>query len=584
MTISAAAIIEALQRRWRLSAHRARAPGEFPEGWATWLASMSQRPGVVTGARADDVLAVLGARALRLPPQRAALLGRWQAFSTLWRQQWHPAPPEDRYVRWGAAAFSVLINLFFGIALVWLMYLQYLGLQPPPQGETVVQVEFVGEGTPGEIGGGDAPETPASEAADPPSTERTAEAPAATTSTPATAVDAPALPAATVETLPPAPDLAAAPLEVPERQIETPTVPAAPQEQAVAVSEPTPAPTEVFVLPPTRTLEVTPRTTARELQARPLEVREREVIAPVRAPTPVMRPATPAVRDLTMRTPQIAEREVTAPVQAPAARAVEVRTPAMRELNARAQPIREREVRAPTVTTPAAAAPARPSATASPTPAPSRPATAPASTRPATPAAAATSTASMPPPAAKPGTSPGTGPKVQPAPGTWATPARADDWGASARNTPGAQRGVAPGVFNADGGVRLPEGPGSAAPGMPPGTITQEIADLDRAGTWLKRKPNDFDATSFDKYWMPNETLLAEWVRKSIKEVLIPIPGTNKRIRCAVVLLALGGACGISDPNLNDQPATARPPPPVPFKPHLQEDNGSIKPGTPPGG
>ena len=83
---------------------------------------------------------------------------------------------------------------------------------------------------------------------------------------------------------------------------------------------------------------------------------------------------------------------------------------------------------------------------------------------------------------------------------------------------------------------------------------------------------------------MPNETLLAEWVRKSIKEVLIPIPGTNKRIRCAVALLALGGACGISDPNLNEQPATARPPPDVPFKPHLQEGNGSVRPGAPPGG
>ena len=143
---------------------------------------------------------------------------------------------------------------------------------------------------------------------------------------------------------------------------------------------------------------------------------------------------------------------------------------------------------------------------------------------------------------------------------------------------------MAPGVFNADGSVRVAEGPGSAAPGMPPGAVTQEIANLDRAGTWLKRKPNDFEATSFDKFWVPNETLLAEWVRKSIKEVLIPIPGTNKRIRCAVALLALGGACAISDPNLNEQPATARPPPPVPFKPHLQEDNGSIRPATPPGG
>ncbi|ALN58290.1 hypothetical protein GLE_2942 [Lysobacter enzymogenes] len=75
---------------------------------------------------------------------------------------------------------------------------------------------------------------------------------------------------------------------------------------------------------------------------------------------------------------------------------------------------------------------------------------------------------------------------------------------------------------------------------------------------------------------------MAEWVRRSVKDVMIPIPGTSKRIQCSVALLMLGGGCGISDPNLNEQPAEARPPPDVPFKPHLQEDNGSVRP--PPGG
>ena len=63
----------------------------------------------------------------------------------------------------------------------------------------------------------------------------------------------------------------------------------------------------------------------------------------------------------------------------------------------------------------------------------------------------------------------------------------------------------------------------------------------------------------------PNETLLEEWVRKSITTVRIPIPGTNKHIVCQTVLLALGGGCGITDPNLNEQPARARPPPDIPF-------------------
>ena len=558
LTISAAAIIEALQRRWRLTAHRARAPGEFPEGWATWLGSMTQRADAVTGARVEEVLAVLAARPLPLPPGRTALLSRWQAFSTLWRQQWHRAPREDRHVRWAAAAFSVLVNLFFAIALVWLMYLRYLGVAPPPQGEDVVQVEFVGEGTPDEMGGGVAPDSP-SEDGD--ASSAASQVRDATSPPEALTGDAPPLPPPSIDIPAPPTDLVATPLDIPDREVATPIAPAVPQEQAVAVSEPAPEAPEVFVLPPTRRLDVAPRTAAPELQARTLEVREREVAAPVQAPTPVVKPITPAVRALTARTQDVVEREVTAPVQAPMPRTLEVRTPAARDLSARTQTISERDVRAPV---PAAATP---------------------SARPSTPAGAPAGTpAAARPPAVAPGSSPGTGPKAQAAPGTWATPARADDWGASARNTPGAERGVAPGVFNADGSVRVAEGPGSAAPGMPPGAVTQEIANLDRAGTWLKRKPNDFEATSFDKFWVPNETLLAEWVRKSIKEVLIPIPGTNKRIRCAVALLALGGACAISDPNLNEQPATARPPPPVPFKPHLQEDNGSIRPATPPGG
>jgi hypothetical protein len=141
---------------------------------------------------------------------------------------------------------------------------------------------------------------------------------------------------------------------------------------------------------------------------------------------------------------------------------------------------------------------------------------------------------------------------------------------------PGGQRGEPQGLYNAEGGPRLAEQPVNT--GQPPGTLDDRIVDLDRSGTWLKRKPTDYEPTTFDKYWRPNETLLAEWVRKGIKRMAIPIPGTSKRIECVVSLLQFGGGCGISDPNLNDQPASARPPPDIPFKPHLQEDNGSVKP------
>ena len=562
---------------------------------------MTQRVGAVTGARVEEVVGVLLARALPLPAERAALLNRWQAFSTLWRQQWHPAPREDRYVRWAAATFSVLVNLFFAVALIWLMYLQFLGLEPPPQGEEVVQVEFLGEGTPGEVGGGGGQASPS---------DPIAEAPSPQPRDAAEGVEAPAEPEAAAEALPPPPavaveaqtsppELAGAPLEVPEREVAAPSAPAAPQEQAVAVSEPTPDTTAVFVLPPTRAVASSPRLTTRELQPKTPQMQEREVAAPVRANAAVIETESPALGPLTARAAQVVERDVVAPVQAPSPREVQVRSPALREITARTEAVREREVRTPSApqaaagraSAPAAASPQVTNTGRTPAGVPTRssssaePSGTPSPTT-ATSAAAAsgptTSTARAP--SVAPASSPGAGPKPQPAPGTWAAPRRADDWGASARNTPGAQRGVAPGVFNADGSVRVPEGPGSASPGMPPGTVTQEIANLDRAGTWLKRKPTDFEPTSFDKYWVPNETLLAEWVRKSIKEVLIPIPGTNKRIRCAVALLALGGACGISDPNLNEQPATARPPPDVPFKPHLQEDNGSVRPGAPPSG
>ena len=112
---------------------------------------------------------------------------------------------------------------------------------------------------------------------------------------------------------------------------------------------------------------------------------------------------------------------------------------------------------------------------------------------------------------------------------------------------------------------------------MPPGTIIEDFEKIDRMGTWLKRPPLDYTPTRFDRFWVPHEDLLQEWVRRGVKEVLIPIPGTTKKIRCMVSLLQAAGGCTITDPNLQDQEAVARPPPDVPFKPDLQEDKDSLK-------
>lgn len=152
----------------------------------------------------------------------------------------------------------------------------------------------------------------------------------------------------------------------------------------------------------------------------------------------------------------------------------------------------------------------------------------------------------------------------------WSRSAASDDWSAAA----GAGQGS--GLVDGSGRGRLPDAP-VAVRGAPGGDADQWTRQrLDSAGTWLKRPPYDHRPTSFDKYWVPNESLLAEWVRKGMKSVDIPIPGTSSRISCVISLLQLGGGCGLSDPNMQEQPAQARAAPDIPFKRELQQDNGSL--------
>ena len=546
--LSAAVLIEAIQRRMQLvEPHLRRPAGELPPGWQGWLASLDERAGAVTGAPAQSLVEIFLQRPLSSPPRRSLLLNRWQAFTTLWRQHWQPPLREDRTLRWFAGAVAVMWHVFFVGMLLSLLYVHSLGESPPPLGEDVVQVEFIGSGTPAEVGGGAAPEeTPddprqaSSEAATAQSTERPAPSAAASPADAPPALEAP---------LP----------DVVQRDIPEPQLPAPSNvQQPVMVSEPVASETAVFVLPPpTPRLSEAPAA-APELVAPSLTAKVRDVAEPVQPISRALPSRELVVRPVDTRVPQVALREVPAPARRVPVRELPPSAIAQPQLRTAVPQLRTVDVPAPS---PAAAAT---------TPIASR------STSPSAPAPVA-SAARPSPPAALPGA--GRGPRPSAAPGGLATPSRADDWGNSTRNRPGGQRGVPAGVYNSDGSVRLAETPGSAAPGLPPGTIEDRITNLDRAGTWLKRKPNDYEPTTFDKYWRPNETLLAEWVRKSVTTVRIPIPGTNKHIVCQTVLLALGGGCGITDPNLNEQPATARPPPDIPFKPELQEDNGSIRPG-----
>lgn len=560
---TAADLIQFLLRRTQLKAHRLPPPGEFPPGWKQWLAAMKLRPGHVTGAAAEDIVGELARRMPAAPPARASDLTRWQSFSTLWRQEWQPPEPEDRRIRVAAGSISVLWHALFAALLVWLMYLQYFAVAPPPQGEDVVQVEYIGTGTPEEAGGVEPAPAPAPAGGTPSPGLSIAPAQSAPPPAPSAAVEVPGLEA-------PLPD-------IPQRDVPEPVIPPAVAEQAVAVSEPTPVTEpDAFVLPPPQTRIADVQVSAPELRAPSRELQVVDVPAPVQPiqralPQPVMK-----ARPIEAPTPEIAARDVPAPLPRLPTREIAAPTIEQPRLSASTPQVRERAVPAPS----RPAAPAADTATAtSPAASSAGPS---AQTDAASASSPAASAASAPPgqtgnrPAAM---ATGAGPMPTPAPGGLPSPRRSDDWGDSTRTVPGGQRGDPAGVFDSDGSIRLARTPGSAAPGQPPGTVTQEIADLDRAGTWLKRKPTDYEPSAFDRYWLPHETLLAEWVRKGVKQVAIPIPGTSKNIVCVVSLLQLGGGCGISDPNLSEQPASARPPPDIPFKPHLQEDNGSAQPG-----
>lgn len=581
---TASSIIEALHRRLRLSLRRdSPSPGEFPVGWQSWFDAMNPRVGRVSGATSESIVAVLTQRPLVSPPRRVGDLNRWQAFATLWRQQWHPPERDERWLRLFAALVSAAWHLFFGALLLWLMYLQYLVAPPRPAGETTVTVEYRGVGTPEAPGGGTQAPTQETPSPSPAPPKPASDAKAVATPAPPT----PPPPQLTVDT--PAPSLEASIPDVTERDVPEPQMPPPPVEQPVTVSKAVPSDEPaIFVLPPTRR-SVEPTLRAPELSA-PTRVRTVDVPEPVRPPQRDLPQRELSVAAPVVKTPaaEVAVREIPVQVRAEPVRELPAQPLATPELSRTPTDVRVAEIpmpaapaaaptaaaSSPTSTstppaTPGATAPSAPAATAA--PAPASPSTAPSGTSAAGPQ--------------RPAASAGAGPKPTAAPGSWTAPKRADEWGKSLRDRPGDTPGTAPGLYNRDGSVRLADVPGSASPGMPPGTITEEIKDLDRSGTWLRRKPTDYEPTMFDKYWQPSETLLAEWVRRSVKQVMIPIPGTGKRIQCSVVLLMAGGACGISDSNLNEQPAVARPPPDIPFKPHLQEDNGSVRPPpAPPGG
>ncbi len=529
---SAADLIQALHKRGRKSLRPEPAPGEFPEGWARWFAMMGERIGAVTGATADAIIAIFLQRELTQPPRRAGELNRWQAFATLWRQQWQPSEDEDRRTRLIAIVITIFIHVVLLAILIWLAYVRFTQA-PSPQGEEVVQVEYVGQGTPEDQGGGP-PSTPAvaSRAAAVAHVQAPGQPPAAASRpTPATASASP--PASAVPVV-------EQPLQVTQKAI----------------------PDTTFVLPPPTPARVEipqAQLTVPSLQVPTRDVQLIERPPPVRA----IQPELPAA---SIRAPELKTQPVPIAVVTPA--------PAVRPTPIEPSPPASPVVVQPNATSALVQQMPAPSATASST---SASPVAKSSTQ--TPVGVAAQPSGTPAPQS--GTqaaaiASGHGPVTSSKPGAFPTPKRGDDWGVSTRNRPGANAGKS-GLFNADGSPNLAPGTAQAGGGFPPGSDHWSHDQFDHAGTWLKRPPNGYTPTRFDRVWLPNETLLEQWVRQNIRQVSIPIPGTTKKLKCVVSLLQLGGGCSISDPNLNDQEAEARPPPDIPFKRELQEDQKSLE-------
>ncbi|KAF1015703.1 MAG: hypothetical protein GAK31_01178 [Stenotrophomonas maltophilia] len=563
----------------------------LPYGWALRLRALTP---LLRPFHAHDVIALLLPRPVPPAPGRLPALGLGYALRSLFWQRWDPAPRDQRWMRWVSSAISVLLHLLFFLLLQWVAMIRPPAEQQQGGEGERVQVEFIGQGA--QEGGGDQPgaaeavaaaaaaaaasaqaeaeangwaapqrpaaapaSSPAQAAVPPPPTPAPpspAEPAVAAEPTPAPPVQAAEVAQATTDFVVPPVSVARTEVRVVPRASEAPAV----RERSVQTVE---APQVPTVTRPTPVPVVTP-------QVRDAQVREREVVQVDPAPSlQAVRPADVPVR-APQREMQVQEREV----QVVSTEAVQMARVPVREPGVRSAPepqvaVRERNVvareRAVAAETPAAAAS---TATATPSAANGHSAL----------AAAATSAAS----AAQAGHA---GSRPTPTPGNWATPARGDDWGAASHDRAGSSgaaqassAGQGKGLFNADGSVRVPgqEGAGASERGAPGGDndgwTKERIA---QSGTWLKRPPYDYTPTSFDKYWVPQESLLAEWVRKGIKAMEIPLPGTSSKISCVISILQAGGGCGLTDPNMQGQPAVARPPPDIPFNKALQDDNGS---------
>ncbi|MCL1530987.1 transmembrane repetitive protein [Xanthomonas nasturtii] len=590
-----------------LLALRARMPSKLildrrtglPYGWGIW---MGNRKHAAAPFNDDQVTGVLLARAR--PSQRnvvsAAMLSPFQAFRSLWWQHWDPRPKDQRRQHWLALLGSFLIHLGFVALLIWVVTVRWAPDDAKPGDESRVRMTFIGDGAVEQGGGAGQPGAAESAAA-------AATSAAAQTAAAVAAGEPPVSPTQTQSAADPVESPSTAQMQndatEPTEAVSEPVTADVPQvtvqvppvtiESPLQVTE-TPVANNEFVVPPPPTITLTTR--AIERAAPQVEVRQRDIQTVTERPQvrELQRPAT-AVAVRAADAPTVRERDIVISerpqVPAPAARVPEI-APAVRmpdvavraaELPSVPDPAPVPVAVAPMAQTAPADASQRQTAAAESSQTGTQPQANSSQSERSSSSAAATAAAAS---ATRSAANGNAGPKPADRSGGWDVAANADDWSKSDRNRQGETTGAngqRNGMFNADGSVHVATGTGDAGHGAgdrgPPGSETDTWTrdQIAQGGTWLKRPPYGYTPTSLDKYWMPNQTLLQEWVRRGLKKIEIPIPGTTTKISCVVSLLQFGGGCGLSDPNLNDQPASARPPPDVPFKRELQEDTGAMR-------
>ena len=489
----------------------------FPYSWSAWLRGGSPAKGLAF-AGAD---AAAAAPPWKGPRSRGS--GRATSFPHALLQvlRWagdDPPAGDQRRLRWFSALCSVALHLLFAVLLVWVALVRSNVPEPGTDAGERVRIEYMGRGTPEDPGGG-APQAAGASAT-------TVQGAAGSAVAAAASPQSRSRPQSAAQDSSAGSASDAAPADVPQPASAT----EAPQ--PLQVTE-VPRPTGDFVLPPATVA-------APALRVQAPQVRERTVETLLERPTQVRELPVPDVATRAPAMPQVQVRErpvETGPVQPVAMAQVRPREADVRLAGA-APAVRERQIEAaPRQQVTMATVPARESgvqvatadlpvrerqvpgvADAVPAPAAGSAAAAPISQGAA---AGGQGTRSAP----QPGTSTGAGPRPQDRSGGWAAPVRSDDWGASQRQASGgsgAASDAGRGLYNSDGSVRLAGDAGKdAAPagrGAPGGgSDSWSREQIDRAGTWLKRPPYDHAPTSFDKYWVPNESLLAEWVRKGVR-------------------------------------------------------------------